>query len=142
MRINPEVLNKLARDTAAQRANADRSIVSIYLLGSLLTDEPLLGNTADIDLVCVHSGETPIERTLEIPFPEEDGSSPEIERMWATKRVDRTLHEVGDRARSTLDSATSGLFERFGVPTRDEVHRLIDRVERLNAKLARMGTHA
>ncbi|HSM50990.1 MAG TPA: phasin family protein [Thermoanaerobaculia bacterium] len=60
----------------------------------------------------------------------------------ATKRVDRTIHEVGDRAKSTLDSATSGLFERFGVPTRDEVHRLIDRVERLNAKLARMGPHA
>ncbi len=64
MRINPDVLNKLARDTAAQRANADRSIVSIYLLGSLLTDEPLLGNTADIDLVCVHSGETPVEREI------------------------------------------------------------------------------
>ncbi|MCL4836813.1 MAG: phasin family protein [Thermoanaerobaculia bacterium] len=60
----------------------------------------------------------------------------------ATKRVDRTMHEVGERAKDTFESATHGLFERFGVPTRGEVHRLIERVERLNAKLARMQPHA
>jgi Ca-activated chloride channel family protein len=58
----------------------------------------LYGRYKDSGAVTIHLkakvGETPIERTLEIPFPEEDGSSPEIERMWATKRVDRLLKEA------------------------------------------------
>lgn len=60
----------------------------------------------------------------------------------ATRRVDRTVHDVGKRAKSTFEGATSGLFERFGVPTRHEVHHLIERVEKLNAKLSRMAPQA
>src|SRR5258706_6484825 len=45
-------------------------------------------------------GDTPITKTLEIPFPKEDGGNPQIERMWAWHRVQRLLKEAdaqGDR---------------------------------------------
>jgi Ca-activated chloride channel family protein len=45
-------------------------------------------------------GETPISKSLEIPFPKEDAGNPQIERMWAWHRVQRLLKEAdaqGDR---------------------------------------------
>jgi hypothetical protein len=64
MRINRNMLLKLANDTAEKSVNADRSIIAIYLQGSLLSDEPLIGNTADIDLFFVHNDEVSIEREI------------------------------------------------------------------------------
>ena len=55
MRITREALLKAARDFVGQRARSDRDLVSVYLVGSLLTDEPLLGGTVDIDLIFVQS---------------------------------------------------------------------------------------
>jgi hypothetical protein len=43
MRITTETLLKIARDTVAQRTRSDRSLLAIYLTGSLLESEPLLG---------------------------------------------------------------------------------------------------
>jgi Ca-activated chloride channel family protein len=45
-------------------------------------------------------GDMPITKTVEIPFPKEDGGNPQIERMWAWHRVQRLLKEAdaqGDR---------------------------------------------
>jgi hypothetical protein len=64
MRITRDVLLKLAKDTASQRARADLGILAVYLHGSLLNDEPLLGGTADIDLTIVHNDEPPCEREI------------------------------------------------------------------------------
>jgi len=64
MRITREALFKLAQDTATQRARADLSILAVYLHGSLLDDEPLLGGTADIDLFIVHNDEPALEREI------------------------------------------------------------------------------
>jgi hypothetical protein len=64
MRITRETLLKLARDTAIQRARADRRITCIYLTGSLRRDDPLLGGTADIDLFIIHSSEPLVEREM------------------------------------------------------------------------------
>lgn len=64
MRINPDVLRKLAQDAVIQRAGADRSIVAAYLQGSLLGGSPLLGNAADIDLVFVHNQSVGVEREI------------------------------------------------------------------------------
>jgi len=64
MRITRETLLKIARDTAAQRVRTSRRIVCIYLTGSVLADEPLIGGTADIDLVCVHDSEPPMRREV------------------------------------------------------------------------------
>ncbi|MBE0699265.1 MAG: hypothetical protein IH586_20270, partial [Anaerolineaceae bacterium] len=55
MRITRDTLLKLARNTAAERIYQDRQLVCIYLTGSLLMDEPLLGGATDIDLICVHN---------------------------------------------------------------------------------------
>lgn len=64
MRITRDFLFKTARLQAAQKAYADRSIICIYLTGSLLHDEPLINGTADIDLICVHSQETKVAREV------------------------------------------------------------------------------
>jgi hypothetical protein len=61
MRITRDTLLKIARDTAAQRVRTHRRLICVYLTGSLLTDEPLLGGTGDIDLICVHDSE-PLQR--------------------------------------------------------------------------------
>jgi hypothetical protein len=64
MRITRESLLKLARETAQQRAYMTRSLVCVYLTGSLLESEPLLGGTTDIDLVFIHSGAPPASREV------------------------------------------------------------------------------
>ena len=55
MRITHEALLKAARDMVNQRARVDHSLVSVYVVGSLLTEEPLLGGATDIDLVFVQN---------------------------------------------------------------------------------------
>jgi hypothetical protein len=55
MRITPELLLKIARDTTGQRTRLDRDILAVYLHGSLLSAEPLLGGATDIDLFFIHS---------------------------------------------------------------------------------------
>ena len=57
MRVTRDTLMKIAHNTASQYSANDRSLVCIYLSGSLLSDTPLLGGTADIDLICVHNQE-------------------------------------------------------------------------------------
>jgi len=64
MRITREALLKLARDRAELLARQDRSLICIYLTGSLLHESPLLGGTTDIDLICVHSDEPPQPRVV------------------------------------------------------------------------------
>lgn len=54
MRITRDTLLKAAKDWTAARLRQDRNVVCVYLTGSLLQDEPLLGGTTDIDLVFVH----------------------------------------------------------------------------------------
>lgn len=57
MRLTRETLIKIARDTASQRARVSRRIICIYLTGSILGENPLLGGTTDIDMVFVHDSE-------------------------------------------------------------------------------------
>ena len=64
MRITRDTLLKIARDTAAQRVRTHRRLICIYLTGSLLTDEPLIGGIADIDLIFVHDSEPPMRREV------------------------------------------------------------------------------
>lgn len=62
MRITQELLHKIARDTVKSRKRSEPDILAAYLIGSVLTDEPLLGGTTDIDLVLVHKYQAPVER--------------------------------------------------------------------------------
>lgn len=64
MRITREMLLKVARDAAAERVRLRRSLLCIYLCGSLLTEEPLLGGSADIDLFLVYDSQPPLEREI------------------------------------------------------------------------------
>jgi len=59
MRVTRESLIKIAKETAQERAFNDRDIIAVYLTGSLATDEmdPMLGGTADIDIILVHASE-------------------------------------------------------------------------------------
>ena len=64
MRITRETLLKIARDTVKMRIQKDRSIICVYLVGSLLKEEPLIGGTGDIDLIFVHDVEPLIGREI------------------------------------------------------------------------------
>lgn len=65
MRINRDVLIRLAKQTAERISRNDRSLLSIYLTGSVLQDDPLLGGTTDIDLICVHDRPPAVSRELQ-----------------------------------------------------------------------------
>lgn len=64
MRITPEILRKIARDSVAQRTRSDRDLLAVYLVGSLLEDDPLIGGTTDIDLFFIHNDD--IQQAREI----------------------------------------------------------------------------
>ncbi len=70
MRINLELLQKITRDTVAQRSHTERDLLAIYLHGSLLAGDPLIGGAADIDLFFVHNNSLPQEREI-VPVTEE-----------------------------------------------------------------------
>ena len=58
MRVTRESLIRIAKETAQERAYNDKDIIAGYLTGSLVTDDdPMLGGTADIDIIFVHAAE-------------------------------------------------------------------------------------
>ena len=58
MRVSRESLIRIAKETAQERAFNDRGIIAAYLTGALVADsEPILGGTADIDIIFVHADE-------------------------------------------------------------------------------------
>lgn len=59
MRVTRESLIRIAKETAQERAFNDSSIIAAYLTGSLVSPEidPMLGGTADIDIIFVHTEE-------------------------------------------------------------------------------------
>ncbi len=64
MRIQRNMLLKLADDTVTRIVTSDRTVLAAYLQGSLLGDSPLIGNTADIDLFFIHTDEVAVEREI------------------------------------------------------------------------------
>jgi predicted nucleotidyltransferase len=64
MRITRDLLIKLARDTVEKRFKPDPNVVAVFLIGSTLRDEPLLGGTTDIDLLVITRGEPAFEREI------------------------------------------------------------------------------
>ncbi len=64
MRITPELLRKLAMENVAKRLAQQRDVVAVYMTGSVLSEEPLLGGTTDIDLVFVHKEDPPVKREI------------------------------------------------------------------------------
>jgi len=64
MRIQRNMLLKLADDTVSKAVGSDRTLLAAYLQGSLLGESPLIGNTADIDLFFVHNDEVQLAREI------------------------------------------------------------------------------
>lgn len=64
MRITHESLLKVSRETTELRVHQDRTIVAVYLCGSLLQEAYMLGGAADIDLVFVHTETPALEREI------------------------------------------------------------------------------
>lgn len=55
MRITRDLLQRVAEDTVAERVKQDSSIIAAYLYGTVLEGgDPVIGGTADIDLVFIH----------------------------------------------------------------------------------------
>ncbi|MEK6753750.1 MAG: hypothetical protein AABZ00_15950 [Chloroflexota bacterium] len=54
MRVTRDSLIRIAKETTQERVYNDPEIIAAYLTGSLLSAEPMLGGTADIDLVFVY----------------------------------------------------------------------------------------
>jgi hypothetical protein len=58
MRVTRESLIRIAKETTQERVFNDRDVIAAYLTGSLISDtEPMLGGTADIDIIFVHADE-------------------------------------------------------------------------------------
>lgn len=70
MRINRETLVRIAKETAHKRAFADPGLVAAYLTGSLRSENPFLGNSTDIDIVLVHTGQPKVRREILPVTPE------------------------------------------------------------------------
>ena len=64
MRITQELLLKLTRNEINKRLRQNPDLVAIYLAGSVLTGDPLLGGSTDIDLVFVHKEDPPVSREI------------------------------------------------------------------------------
>ena len=66
MRVTRESLIRIAKETAQERAFNDRDIIAAYLTGALVASEidPVLGGTADIDIIFVHAEEPKHRREL------------------------------------------------------------------------------
>lgn len=69
MRVNRQKLIDLASREVKKRAKTDH-LLSGYLIGSVTSGSPIYGGTADIDIVLIHDGETPISREF-VPFSDE-----------------------------------------------------------------------
>jgi predicted nucleotidyltransferase len=64
MRSTREMLVKLARDTVEKRFKPDPGAIAVFLVGSVLRAEPLLGGTTDIDLLVITKSEPPCKREI------------------------------------------------------------------------------
>jgi hypothetical protein len=64
VRITTQLLSKLAKEATDKGLSQYKDVVSVYLTGSVLTQEPLLGGTTDIDLVFIHKEEPPVDREI------------------------------------------------------------------------------
>ncbi len=64
MRITREILLNQARENAAKLTAKDRGLICIYITGSLLQDDPLIGGLTDIDLICIHDRPVTVRREV------------------------------------------------------------------------------
>lgn len=64
MRLDKNSLMTIAREAVIQRTRADYNVLAVYLCGSLLDEQFLLGGTTDIDLVFVRLTPVAVKREI------------------------------------------------------------------------------
>ncbi|SRR5258705_8439601 len=64
MRTTQDALLKIARDTAEKAFVPNPNITAAFLVGSMLSGNPFMGNATDIDLLVIYNGEPPREREI------------------------------------------------------------------------------
>jgi hypothetical protein len=64
MRLTQDALLKIVQSTVNQRARSDRSLLAVFLCGSILGDEYLIGGSTDIDLFFIHSDPATVDREI------------------------------------------------------------------------------
>ena len=64
MRITRDLLLKTAKENAKKISGADRNIIAAFLVGSLLTDDPFIGDITDIDLLFICNAEPKTKREI------------------------------------------------------------------------------
>jgi hypothetical protein len=64
MRTTQDALLKIAKDTAEKAFVPNPNVTAAFLVGSMLSDNPFMGNATDIDLLVIYKGEPPREREV------------------------------------------------------------------------------
>ena len=64
MRITRDLLLSSAKSAVRNRVFTDKDLLAVYLTGSLLEGDGLLGGATDIDLVFIHALDAPIPREI------------------------------------------------------------------------------
>jgi hypothetical protein len=64
MRLTRDLLLQAANSATSDLLLRDKDVVCVYLIGSALGEQPLIGGTTDIDLICVHSINAPVPREV------------------------------------------------------------------------------
>jgi hypothetical protein len=70
MRVDREALLRITGETVEERVRTDRSIVAVFLCGSLLEEKYLIGGTTDIDLGFIHYSSVEPKREI-LPLTDE-----------------------------------------------------------------------
>ncbi len=70
MRVTKDLLINTAKETVRQATYGSHDLICVYITGSLLLEDPLIGGATDIDLVYVHGIDIPAEREI-IPIVDE-----------------------------------------------------------------------
>lgn len=59
MRITRDALLKIAKDTAEKKLAPNKDVTAVFLVGSMLSEDPFMGGTTDVDLLVIYNGEPP-----------------------------------------------------------------------------------
>jgi hypothetical protein len=70
MRITRDLLLNAAKDHVKRATYGSHDLVSVYITGSLILPDPLIGGATDIDLVYIHAVDAPVKREI-IPVVDE-----------------------------------------------------------------------
>lgn len=61
-----------------------------------------------------------------------------VQAEEAKQKAERTWGDLGDKVGGKVDEKLTETLHRLGVPTRDEIHTLTQKLEELNAKLEQL----